>query len=51
MNRDTEQLAVSSGCVYLESATRYLEHGDFYSARAMVDERIKQVEASPALKS
>ena len=47
MNRDTEQHAVSSGCVYLESATRYLEHGDFDSARALVEEGIKQVEASP----
>jgi hypothetical protein len=47
MNCNTEQLAVSSGCVYLESATRYLEHGDFDSARALVEEGIKQVEASP----
>jgi hypothetical protein len=47
MNRNTEQLAVSSGLVCLESATRYLEHGDFDSARALVEEGIKLTEASP----
>ena len=47
MNRATEQFAVSSGCVYLESATRYLEHGAFDSVRALVEEGIKQVESSP----
>jgi hypothetical protein len=47
MNRNTEQLAVAGGCVYLESATRYLEHGDLDSARALVEEGIKLVEASP----
>ena len=47
MNCNTEQLAVSGGCAYLESATRYLEHGDCDSARALVEEGIKQVEASP----
>jgi hypothetical protein len=47
MNRNTEQLAVSSGWVYLESATRYLEHGDLASARALVEEGINQTEASP----
>jgi len=47
MNRNTEQLAVSSGWVCLESATRYLEHGDFDSARALVEEGIKLTEASP----
>jgi len=47
MNRNTEQLAVSSGLVCLESATRYLEHGDFDSARALVEEGIKLTEGSP----
>ena len=45
MNRNTEHLAVASGWAYLESATRYLEHGDFDSARALVEEGIKQTEA------
>jgi hypothetical protein len=49
MNCNTEQLSVSSGLVYLESATRYLEHGDFASARVLVEEGIKQTEASPRL--
>lgn len=47
MNCNTEQLSVSSGLVYLESATRYLEHGDFASARVLVEEGIKQTEAIP----
>ena len=44
---NTEQLAVTSGWVYLESATGYLEHSDFDSARALVEEGIKQTETSP----
>ena len=47
MNRNTEQLTISSGWVYLESATRYLEHGDFASARVLVEEGILQTEAAP----
>lgn len=46
MNSSTDQLAVASGWVCLESATRYLEHGDLDLARALVEEGINQTEAS-----
>jgi hypothetical protein len=49
MNCNTDQFAVASGWACLESATLYLDHGDFESARALVEEGIKQSEASPRL--
>jgi hypothetical protein len=46
MNRNAEQLSVPSGSVYLELATRYLEHGDFDSARALI---FVEVRGNPTL--
>ena len=41
MNCNTVQIAGTSGLAYLESATRFLEQGDFVSARFLVEEGIR----------
>jgi hypothetical protein len=41
MNCNTVQIAGISGLAYLESATRFLEQGDFVSARFLVEEGIR----------
>jgi hypothetical protein len=41
MNCNTVQIAGSSGLAYLESATQFLEQGDFVSARFLVEEGIR----------